>query len=204
MGSTSSVSMLPRPSRLKSLDSELSPVLTTPPPVEPNTVLVLMSVPEIMLSSNLVAVRRRAANNPAISAMMPSTPAMIAHMGVLLSRSSKNDAAGFEGALAFVAGALVSGALASAFGSGAFASAGFASALASGAFASGAFASGALASGAFASGGFACGTGAGGVTAAGAAGAALGAGATAGACAICVGGVFAASAVLALLASACF
>src|SRR5437016_6070956 len=49
--------MLPRPSRLKSLASELSPVLTTPPPVEPNTVFVLMSVPEMMLSSNLVVFR---------------------------------------------------------------------------------------------------------------------------------------------------
>ena len=53
--------MLPRPSRLKSLASELSPVLTTPPPVDPNTVLVLMSVPEMMLSSNFVVLRRRAA-----------------------------------------------------------------------------------------------------------------------------------------------
>ncbi len=59
--------MLPRPSRLKSLASELSPVLTTPPPVEPNTVFVLMSVPEMMLSSNLVVLRRRAA----MSAAMP-------------------------------------------------------------------------------------------------------------------------------------
>ena len=47
--------MLPRPSRLKSVASEFSPVLTTPPPVEPNTVLVLMSVPQMMLSSNFVA-----------------------------------------------------------------------------------------------------------------------------------------------------
>ena len=44
-------------------------MLTTPPPVEPNTVLVLMSVPEMMLSSNLVVLRRRAANS---AAMPPS------------------------------------------------------------------------------------------------------------------------------------
>jgi len=74
--------MLPSPSRLKSLASELSPVLTTPPPVEPNTVLVLMSVPEMMLSSNLVVLRRRAANRPAISATMPAAPAPSAHVGV--------------------------------------------------------------------------------------------------------------------------
>ena len=60
--------MLPRPSRLKSVASEFSPVLTTPPPVEPNTVLVLMSVPPMMLSSNLTVRRRRAAISAAIPA----------------------------------------------------------------------------------------------------------------------------------------
>src|SRR3954452_15934537 len=83
--------MLPRPSRLKSLASELSPVLTTPPPVEPNTVLVLMSVPEMMLSSNLVVLRRRAATIAAIPARMPSAPAPIAHVGVLLMTSSTKE-----------------------------------------------------------------------------------------------------------------
>src|SRR3954465_6870033 len=91
--------MLPRPSRLKSLASELSPVLTTPPPVEPNTVLVLMSVPEMMLSSNLVVLRRRAATMAAIPARMPSAPAPIAQVGVLLMTSSTNEvAAGALGA----------------------------------------------------------------------------------------------------------
>src|SRR5947208_5100021 len=115
--------MFPRPSRLKSLASELSPVLTTPPPVEPKTVLVLISVPEMMLSSNLVAVRRRAANRPAMSASMPSTAAAIAQVGVLPKTSSKNEGSALDpfgvGAatlvvVAFVSGAFVSGAFVSA------------------------------------------------------------------------------------------
>jgi len=92
--------MLPRPSRLKSLASEFSPVLTTPPPVEPNTVLVLMSVPEMMLSSNLVALRRRAAISAARPASTATAPAPIAHSGVLAKMSSKNPAGAFGGALA--------------------------------------------------------------------------------------------------------
>src|SRR5690349_3584875 len=149
MGSTSSVSMLPRPSRLKSLESELSPVFTTPPPVEPNTVFVLMSVPEMMLSSNLVAVRRRAANSPAMSAMMPSTAAPIAHVGVLLNRSSKNEGSGFADALTALAGELA------VFGGGVSALAGSAVlAVADEAGAApAAFAGGALVSAAFVSGG---------------------------------------------------
>src|SRR5512132_2038629 len=133
--------MLPRPSRLKSLASELSPVLTTPPPVEPNTVLVLISVPEIMLSSNLVVLRRRAAIRPAINARIPSAPAPIAHVGVLPMSSSRNEGSGGGdlGAFTGVVAALVSGALVS-------------GALVSGALLSGAFVSGALVSGAFASG----------------------------------------------------
>ena len=74
--------MLPSPSRLKSLASELSPVFTTPPPVEPNTVFVLMSVPEMMLSSNLVVLRRRAANSAAMPARIASAPPPIAQLGV--------------------------------------------------------------------------------------------------------------------------
>src|SRR4029079_7591717 len=100
MGSTSSVSMLPRPSRLKSLASELSPVFTTPPPVEPNTVFVLMSVPEMMLSSNLVVLRRRAANSATSAAISTTMPPMNAQLGVLLMNSSKNPGASFGGALA--------------------------------------------------------------------------------------------------------
>src|SRR6266550_3358523 len=112
--------MLPRPSRLKSLASEFSPVLTTPPPVEPNTVLVLMSVPEMMLSSNLVALRRRPATNAAIPARTASAPATMAHAGILASRSLKNPGDSLTGALAGVVGtaggALVSAAFGSVFG----------------------------------------------------------------------------------------
>src|SRR5579864_6627445 len=82
--------MLPSPSRLKSLASELSPVLTTPPPVEPKTVFVLMSVPEMMLSSNFVPLRRRAAMMPAIPPMIASAATPSAQFGVLESRSAKN------------------------------------------------------------------------------------------------------------------
>src|SRR5262245_42897079 len=87
--------MLPRPSRLKSLARELSPVLTTPPPVEPNTVFVLMSVPEMMLSSNLVVLRRRAATMPAIPPRTTSAPAPIIQLGVVAKRSSKNPGGSF-------------------------------------------------------------------------------------------------------------
>src|SRR5215831_16041967 len=209
--------MLPRPSRLKSLESELSPVFTTPPPVEPNTVLVLISVPEMMLSSNLVAVRRRAAMSPATSARMPSPPAPIAQVGVLLTRSSKNDGSRLAGAPAAFGGVVLpasaalpgaaSGALTAVLASGALGS----GAWASRALTSGAFASGALVSGAFACGAGAGAAGAGGVTVAGAGGvttgataagaAALGAGAV-GAMATC--GPFAGSPAFALEPSACF
>src|SRR6478672_11267280 len=103
--------MLPRPSRLKSLASELSPVLTTPPPVEPNTVFVLMSVPEMMLSSKRVVLRRRAATMPAIPASRTSAPPPIAQVGVLPNRSSMNDGSGLAVAFfsALASGALVSG-----------------------------------------------------------------------------------------------
>src|SRR5438477_179898 len=114
MGSTSSVSMLPSPSRLKSLASELSPVLTTPPPVEPKTVLVLMSVPEMMLSSNLVVLRRRAAMMPAMPASTISAPPPMAHVGVLPKRSSMNDGSAgfFAGVVVFASGGVdVSGPL---------------------------------------------------------------------------------------------
>src|SRR6266478_6538171 len=160
--------MLPSPSRLKSLASELSPVFTTPPPVEPNTVLVLMSVPEMMLSSNLVVLRRRATMRPAISARMPSAPAPIAHIGVLSMSSPRKEGSAGGGALALtgvvavlVSGALVSGALVSgALLSGAFVSGAFVSAaLVSGAFVSGAFASGAFVGGAAAGGGTTAGGG---------------------------------------------
>src|SRR5215472_10175733 len=205
--------MFPRPSRLKSLDSELSPVFTTPPPVEPNTVLVLISVPEMMLSSNLVAVRRRAAINPAMSAMMPSTPAPMAQVGVLLTRSSKKDGSRFAGAPAvLVADLAASGAL---LGAAALGSTFVSGALTSGVFASGALVSGALlsatlVSGALTSGAFVMGAGggvtdAGGVTAAGATAAgaaALGAGVE-GAIAICAV-LFGGSAAFPLAVSACF
>src|SRR5438477_5013415 len=111
--------MLPRPSRLKSLASEFSPVLTTPPPVEPNTVLVLMSVPEMMLSSNLVALRRRPATNAAIPARIASAPATIAHAGMLASKSLKNPGGSLTGALVCTGGTggvLVSAAFDSAAG----------------------------------------------------------------------------------------
>src|SRR5438309_10585203 len=148
--------MLPRPSRLKSLASELSPVFTTPPPVEPNTVLVLISVPEMMLSSNFVVLRRRAAMRPAINARMPSAPAPIAQVGVLPMSSSRKEGSvgGALDALTGVVAVLVSGALAS-------------GALLSGALASGALASGALISGAFASGAFGSSAFVGGTAAAG-------------------------------------
>src|SRR5205823_6799612 len=125
-GSTSSVSMLPSPSRLKSLASEFSPVLTTPPPVEPNTVFVLMSVPEMMLSSNLVALRRRPATNAAMPASIASAPATIAHIGMLASKSLKNPGGSLAGTGGFggcAAGAAFGGSAAgvsAAFVSGAF------------------------------------------------------------------------------------
>src|SRR6476646_9474224 len=90
MGSTSSVSMLPSPSRLKSLASEFSPVLTTPPPVEPKTVLVLISVPEIMLSSNFVPFWRRAAMSPAMPPRIARAPRPSTQLGVPERRSAKN------------------------------------------------------------------------------------------------------------------
>jgi hypothetical protein len=105
--------MLPSPSRLKSLASEFSPVLTTPPPVEPNTVFVLMSVPEMMLSSNFVPLRRRAANSAAIPPRMTSAAAPNAQFGVVEKRSAKNPGGSDLGA---VFGA---GAGAAAFGAGA-------------------------------------------------------------------------------------
>src|SRR5947207_4440044 len=108
--------MLPRPSRLKSLASEFSPVLTTPPPVDPNTVLVLMSVPEMMLSSNLVVLRRRAAIRPAMPASRTSAPAATAQVGVLPNRSSMNDGSGVGDF--FGVGALTGGGAASTFGAG--------------------------------------------------------------------------------------
>src|SRR5690348_12412462 len=138
--------MLPRPSRLKSLASEFSPVLTTPPPVEPNTVFVLMSVPEMMLSSNFVPPRRRAATMPAMPPMTASAARPSAQFGVLDSRSAKNPGgspfgaaalgAAFAGALGGVAGVGV----AEAPGSGAFASGAGATAGAAGAAVAGALA----------------------------------------------------------------
>src|SRR2546429_3162570 len=122
--------MLPRPSRLKSLASEFSPVLTTPPPVEPNTVLVLMSVPEMMLSSNLVALRRLPATNAARPASIASAPATIAHAGIFASRSLKNPGGSLTGAFADAGGTggvLVSAAFGSVAGvSGAFVAGAFA------------------------------------------------------------------------------
>src|SRR5206468_9238066 len=148
--------MLPRPSRLKSLASELSPVLTTPPPVEPNTVFVLMSVPEMMLSSNLVVLRRRAATIAAMPARMPSAPAPIAQVGVLLMTSSTNDEGAATlgaGGTAFAGGVAVlpvlgSGAGATALGSGAFASGALASGVAAAAGTGGATATGGTTAGA--------------------------------------------------------
>src|SRR4051812_47820139 len=95
--------MLPNPSRLKSLDSELSPVLTTPPPVEPNTVLVLMSVPEMMLSSNLVVLRRPRAISATSPPSTARTPTPIAHNGVppmMPSKKPGSAAGAFAGAFA--------------------------------------------------------------------------------------------------------
>ena len=83
--------MLPRPSRLKSVASEFSPVLTTPPPVEPNTVLVLMSVPPMMLSSNLTVRRLRAAISAATPASAANAPPPMTQPGVLPTRSSNHD-----------------------------------------------------------------------------------------------------------------
>src|SRR6266851_7537679 len=114
--------MLPRPSRLKSLASELSPVFTTPPPVEPKTVFVLMSVPEIMLSSNFVVLRLRAAMIAAIPPSTISAPPPTTQVGVLPNNSSMNEtsvaflgtadlgtvAFGSGGGTALVSGALVS------------------------------------------------------------------------------------------------
>src|SRR4051812_25689890 len=103
--------MLPRPSRLKSLASEFSPVFTTPPPVEPKTVFVLMSVPEMMLSSNLVPLRRRAAMMPAMPPRIASAATPSAQFGVLDSRSAKNPGGSDLGAgAAFGAGAFGAGA----------------------------------------------------------------------------------------------
>src|SRR4029079_14885507 len=96
--------MLPSPARLKSLASEFSPVLTTPPPVEPKTVFVLMSVPEMMVSSNFVPLRRRAANSAAMPPSTPSAAAPNAQFGVVEKRSAKNPGGSDLGA-AFVAGA---------------------------------------------------------------------------------------------------
>src|SRR5665213_403990 len=97
--------MLPRTSRLKSLASELSPVLTTPPPVDPNTVLVLMSVPEMMLSSNLVVLRRRDDTSTAMRPRMAAIATPSAHNGMASVSWSKNDGAGFTGVRAIALGA---------------------------------------------------------------------------------------------------
>src|ERR1700693_1327934 len=126
--------MLPRPSRLKSLASELSPVFTTPPPGEPKTVFVLMSVPEIMLSSNLVVLRLRAAMIAAIPPSTISAPPPTTQVRVVPNNSSMN-----ETSVAFL------GATAD-FGVVAFCSSGGA-ALVSGALLSSGVMSGALASG---------------------------------------------------------
>src|SRR5690348_7473691 len=120
--------MLPKPSRLKSLAREFSPVFTTPPPVEPKTVFVLMSVPEMMLSSNFVPPRRRAATMPAMPPMIASAPRPSAQFGVLDMRSAKNPGGSLFGAGAF--GAALGAAL------GGVAGAGSAVVLGSGAFAS--------------------------------------------------------------------
>src|SRR6476469_6610285 len=102
--------MLPSPSRLKSLASEFSPVLTTPPPVEPKTVLVLISVPEMMLSSNFVPFRRRAAMSPAMPPMSASAATPSAQFGVLENRSAKKPGGSTFGAgAAFGADALAGG-----------------------------------------------------------------------------------------------
>src|SRR5512142_1623122 len=102
--------MLPRPSRLKSLASEFSPVLTTPPPVDPKTVLVLMSVPEMMLSSNFVPLRRRAATMPAMPPRIASAATPSAQFGVLDSKSAKNPGGSAFGAGAGLAAAAFAGA----------------------------------------------------------------------------------------------
>src|SRR5438270_5528912 len=95
-----------------------------------------MSVPEMMLSSNLVVLRRRAATMAAMPAKMPRAPAPIAQVGVLLMTSSMKD----EGAATLGAGGTV-------FAGGVAALPDFASGAGAAAFGSGAFASGALASG---------------------------------------------------------
>src|SRR6187551_2485792 len=128
--------MLPSPSRLKSLASEFSPVLTTPPPVEPNTVLVLMSVPEMMLSSNFVPLRRRAAIKAAMPPRIASAAAPMAQFGVDENRSAKNPGGSFFGAgAALVAGGVAGAGVATGGGTGAagaFASGGVAGAGAAG------------------------------------------------------------------------
>src|SRR2546423_10010963 len=126
--------MFPRPSRLKSLASELSPVFTTPPPVEPKTVFVLMSVPEIMLSSNLVVLRWRTAMIAAIPPSTTKAPPPTTQVGVLPNSSSMN-----ETSVAFLGGTVD-------FETVALASVG-GTALASGALVSSGVVSGALASG---------------------------------------------------------
>src|SRR5581483_1165145 len=113
MGSTSSVSIVDRPSRLKSLESEFSPVLTMPPPVEPNTVFDLMSVPEMMLSSKLEVLRRRSATMPPTPASNAMPPAIQTHGGLAMTSSmNEGSAAGFATGLvgAFGAGAAVAAA----------------------------------------------------------------------------------------------
>src|SRR6202521_1457022 len=126
--------MLPRPSRLKSLASELSPVFTTPPPVEPKTVFVLMSVPEIMLSSNLVGLRLRAAIIAAIPPSTTNAPPPTTQVGVLPNNSSMS-----ETSVAFLDGTADFGTVALGSGGG--------TALVSGALVSSTVVSGALASG---------------------------------------------------------
>src|SRR3569833_3406582 len=59
-----------------------------------------MSVPEMMLSSNLVVLRRRALTSTAMPAMIARTPAPMAQPGMLPSRSSKKPGASRVGALA--------------------------------------------------------------------------------------------------------
>src|SRR3982750_2489622 len=98
--------MFPRPSRLKSLASELSPVLTTPPPVDPKTVFVLMSVPEMMLSSNLVPFLRRAAIMAAMPPRTTSAAPPSAQFGTDEKRSVKKPGGSALGAAAFGAGAV--------------------------------------------------------------------------------------------------
>ena len=97
----------------------------------------MMSVPEMMLSSNFVALRLRPATNAAMPARIARAPATIAHIGMLVNRSLKNPAGSFTGAaaLGFAGGD-------AAFDSGAFAAS--AAAGVSAAFVSGAFGASAL------------------------------------------------------------